>query len=146
MKKKDKTFTKKPKIVIHTSIILWLYKKTLVLMKMTKPDFDAKKQPKKLKENAKIYQKSMWTCQKIREQKKLWALERWCGCFLQISWEETHHANHKKRIGWVYCSSRRYSGGIGNFCFSFFSDDDCKSMPKIHPYTLALSISISLIA
>jgi len=26
---------------------------------MTKPDFDAKKQPKKLKKNAKIYQKSM---------------------------------------------------------------------------------------
>jgi len=28
-------------------------------MKMKKPDFDAKKQPKKLKKNAKIYQKSM---------------------------------------------------------------------------------------
>ena len=38
-------------------------------MKMTKPDFDAKKQPKKLKRNAKIYQKSMWTCQKIPEEK-----------------------------------------------------------------------------
>ena len=38
-----------------------------------------------------------------------------CGYFSQIPGRYTHHANHTKRIGSIYCSKRRCSGGMAKY-------------------------------
>ena len=55
-----------------------------------------------------------------------------CGYFSQIPGRYTHHANHTKRIGSIYCSRRPCSGGMGKYLVMVLKMLCEKAMLKFH--------------